>query len=219
MECKFCNKICKNDNSLRNHERLCKLNPNRQVKNNGSNNIIEYNKKRKELSIPGTNQFIKAKQLGLKSPIVSDETRKKISAAVKGRKYTDEQKKQHSIRMKKAVIDNPDSYSARNVSGRTPTIEYNGFYLKGSWELLVAKYLDNLNIKWTNKINGISYEWNNTSHLYFPDFYLTEHDIYIEVKGYERERDRCKWKSLNNLIVIKKKEIEMIRNNCYLLKL
>lgn len=28
--CKFCNKSCKNDNSLRNHERLCKQNPSRQ---------------------------------------------------------------------------------------------------------------------------------------------------------------------------------------------
>lgn len=27
--CKYCNKICKNANSLRNHERLCKLNPNK----------------------------------------------------------------------------------------------------------------------------------------------------------------------------------------------
>lgn len=33
FNCKFCNKECKNDNSLRNHERLCKLNPNRQLTN------------------------------------------------------------------------------------------------------------------------------------------------------------------------------------------
>ena len=30
MECRFCKKECKNENSLRNHERLCKLNPDRQ---------------------------------------------------------------------------------------------------------------------------------------------------------------------------------------------
>ena len=28
--CKFCSKECKNSNSLRNHERLCKFNPARQ---------------------------------------------------------------------------------------------------------------------------------------------------------------------------------------------
>lgn len=29
-KCQYCRKICKNENSLRNHERLCKLNPNHQ---------------------------------------------------------------------------------------------------------------------------------------------------------------------------------------------
>lgn len=29
-KCQYCGKICKNANSLRNHERLCKLNPNKQ---------------------------------------------------------------------------------------------------------------------------------------------------------------------------------------------
>ena len=29
--CKYCGKECKNDNSLRNHERLCKQNPSRQL--------------------------------------------------------------------------------------------------------------------------------------------------------------------------------------------
>lgn len=33
MECQYCSKQCKNENSLRNHERLCKQNPNRQVAN------------------------------------------------------------------------------------------------------------------------------------------------------------------------------------------
>lgn len=31
--CSFCNKECINDNSLRNHSRLCKLNPNRTIPN------------------------------------------------------------------------------------------------------------------------------------------------------------------------------------------
>lgn len=31
LNCQFCEKLCKNNNSLRNHERLCKLNPERQL--------------------------------------------------------------------------------------------------------------------------------------------------------------------------------------------
>ena len=39
--CKFCKKICKNANSLRNHERMCKFNPNHQV-----SPWIKFNKER-----------------------------------------------------------------------------------------------------------------------------------------------------------------------------
>lgn len=46
MNCKFCNKECKNNNSLRNHERLCKLNPNRQLTTFEKYGSIEgFNKK------------------------------------------------------------------------------------------------------------------------------------------------------------------------------
>ena len=42
--CKYCGKICKNDNSLRNHERLCKENPNRQIL---VSNFIQWNEYRR----------------------------------------------------------------------------------------------------------------------------------------------------------------------------
>ena len=35
--------------------------------------------------------------------------------------------------------------------------------------------------------------------------------MYIEVKGYERERDRCKWAAVDNLIVIKANDIKKIK--------
>lgn len=41
-KCKYCGKLCKNSNSLRNHERLCKLNPNHQ--NNPMLNKKPWNK-------------------------------------------------------------------------------------------------------------------------------------------------------------------------------
>ena len=95
----------------------------------------------------------------------------------------------------------------------------NGFELTGSWELIVAKWLDENNIKWTNKINPFTYTWNDTDHLYFPDFYLPDLDWYIEVKGYERERDLCKWAVVPNLVIIKQKEIKEINQASYRLAL
>lgn len=135
----------------------------------------------------------------------------KIASKENNKKYwTQERKNEHSLLMSKIAKEKPDSYSINNVSGRVKTYDYNGFKLKGNWELIVAKLLDENNIKWTNKIEPFSYFWNNRCHLYFPDFYLIDFDIYIEVKGYERERDRIKWKSVKKLIILKKKEINFL---------
>jgi len=51
--CKYCGRECKNPNSLRNHERLCKENPNRQEI---VSNFIKYNQDRKENGLPGVNK-------------------------------------------------------------------------------------------------------------------------------------------------------------------
>ena len=96
--CKFCNRTCKSDNNLRNHERLCKNNPNKQVTwlTNNQDKIIEIRK-----SQGNTNQFTKAKRLGLPIPIVSEETRRKYSEAGLKRKHTSETKEKLSKIMKK----------------------------------------------------------------------------------------------------------------------
>lgn len=206
-KCDKCDKEFKTQQGLNSHNGW-------HDNSNRKSNFIQYNKKVKRGTLikENTNQFIKAKRDG-RVIVVSDETRKKISVNSKKQKWDDERRRKHSESMKKAVKNNPNSYSANNVSGRTKLIEYRNTRVKGNWELLVAKWLDNNNIKWTNKIDGISYDWNNETHTYFPDFYLIDLDKYVEVKGYERERDRCKWKVLDNLIVIKKKEIKLIKEN------
>ena len=129
--------------------------------------------------------------------------------------YNNEEINKISIGIRNAIKEHPESYSSTNVNGRVKHYLYNGIQLDGLWELEVAKYLDNKNIKWERPKNGFEYNWNNSNHIYFPDFYLPKYNYYIEVKGYQRERDLYKWASLNNLIIIKQKEIEKIRNNQY----
>jgi hypothetical protein len=215
MECVYCNKICKNKNSLQNHERLCKLNPNRQIL---KSNFIEYNNKVKNGEIKPKNQFTKALENGIVWE-VKQETKDKLSKTLKGRKLSIHHKERIQIGMKRAVKEHSESYTANNVSGRTPIIIYNGFRLKGTWELETAKWFDRNNIKWTNIFSGFEYEWNGTTHLYFPDFYLMDFDRYVEVKGYERERDIAKWAVVKDLIILKKNEIQQIKNNTFSLKL
>lgn len=213
--CKYCGKECKNKNSLVQHEIRCKENPNKiQLP---ESNFIKYNKdiKSGKRTKVYSNQYIKAELLGLPKPEVSPETRMKNAKGGKNQIWDMERRCRHSESMKRAVKDHPMSYSCNFVNGRTPRLEYNGVILNGTWELIVAKYLDFNNIKWERPSIPFEYIWENKTHLYYPDFYLPEYDIYLEVKGYERERDKCKWKVVSNLVVLKKKDIEDIKNDNY----
>lgn len=196
INCKYCDRKAKSVNSNTQHEIRCKENPNK-IKTTGSGGRLP--------GFKGANQFTKAKLLGLPKPVVSEETRKKLSkSGIEQNKncWTPEKRKQHSESMKRAVRNNPDSYSKNNVSGRVKLIEYNGSKLKGSWELLTAQWLDRLNVKWETEVNPQEYCWNNGTHLYFPDFYLPDYNIYIEVKGYKRERDIAKWSAFTGTLTI-----------------
>ena len=127
---------------------------------------------------------------------------------------TDEYKEEQSKRMKKVVLDNPESYDKKNVSGRVKNInvilgdvEYT---FKGSWEVSVARFLFENKIEFTNIVEPIQYFWKESGkiHLYFPDFYLPQYDKYIEVKGFKTARDEDKWSVLSGkLIVFQNKEI------------
>jgi len=210
-DCTICDKKFKSKQALNSHIGWHN-NPSRKI--NTIDNLEIYRNSIRNGEITGENQHTKAKKIG-EIIIVSEETRKKISNKNKNRIVSDDTRLKTSKSMKLAVLKYPESYSINNVSGRVKTLEYNGTKLKGKWELLVAKYLDDNNIKWTNKINGISYIWQESEHLYFPDFYLTDYNMYVEVKGYQRDRDLYKWKVVDNLILIKKNEINNINKNKY----
>ncbi len=171
----------------------------------------------------GKNQYIKAKENNevfipsykeLKGRTKTAIARNKIRWSMPNAREIFSQK------IREAIKRNPDAYSANNVCGRTKLYDKldslgNKTKLNGKWELSVAEYLNKNKIRWINKIKPFNYIWENRSHLYFPDFYLIDLNIYIEVKGYERARDHAKWKSVKNLIILRKKEIKLIRDNKY----
>lgn len=220
-KCKYCGKECQSKNSLIQHEIRCTKNPNRINCDNSTNNLAEYTKKLREglISKNNTNQYTKAKNLGLSKPEMSIETREKLSRAMLGKNHTAETKDKISKSMQRAVREHPESYSASNVNGRVKKIKYKDIYLDSSWEVIVAKYLDSLNIIWEKPTIGFNYIYDNNPHIYYPDFYLPQYDRYIEVKGHKRQRDLAKWESVPNLIIISKKEISDIENNTYKLPL
>ena len=188
--CKYCNKECKNKKSLSSHQRWCPSNKER-VYTNGMTG-----KK-------GTNQYTKGAKC-------SEETRRKIGKASKKQVWTEERRARHSIAMKRAVEKNPDSYTSSN-RGRTKQIIFDGIKFQGTWELDYYRYCKSKNICIVRCTEGFHYEWNG-SRTYYPDFYLPDHNVYVEVKGYKTERDLAKWKHFpNQLKVIQKADIQAIR--------
>jgi len=212
MKCKYCGRICKNTNSLAQHELRCKSNPVKYVYKEKSQKWLDSMCNRKGI---GTNHYTYAKRNNLPKPLISEETSKKLSLANKGKIWSEERRIRHRVSMKKAVLKYPESYAANNVCGRVKNIKINDVLVKGKWEYVVAELLNKIDIKWTNTITPFSYYWNNTWHLYFPDFYLPDYDIFVEVKGYERERDRCKWENVKNLKIIKNEQIKLIKNGMF----
>jgi len=77
--------------------------------------------------------------------------------------------------------------------------------------VLVAKWLDSFKIVWIRKIGGIKYLWNGKEKTYFTDFYLPTLNLFVEVTGYQTDRDKCKWAMVPNLVLIKKREIDLIQ--------
>lgn len=68
--------------------------------------------------------------------------------------------------------------------------------LDSSWEELLAKRLDELNLNWERPNTPI--EWidkNNIIHNYFPDFYLLDYDLYLDPKNpyaYNNQQEKIK---------------------------
>ena len=185
LYCKHCGKECISLNSLMNHERLCKENPNKQ-----ESSWIKYNKTREPI-----NQFIKAKQGGYEI-IVSEETRKKISLNWLG--------KHHKIETKELIQNTIDDKIKNNKWHNSfgIKIKYKNDYFDSSWEVKFVKYLDLNNIKWERPKNSFNYYWNGSNHKYYPDIYLPDYNLYIEIKGIPTERDYAKWEQFTEQLDI-----------------
>jgi hypothetical protein len=75
--------------------------------------------------------------------------------------------------------------------------------LQSTWELKVAQWLDNNNIRWSRPSKRIS--WFSQSlqknKTYLPDFYVVDHDYFIDVKNpIKMEQDKIKLNELRSII-------------------
>lgn len=155
FKCKYCNKECKNLNSLKQHEIRCKNNPNRIL----SYFMGDYNKTRKP-----TNQYIKAKELGLPKPQMSKEGKESVSKTWKGKKLPEEMKQKISNSYKKFLEDNP------NMAGFIRNHSSKQSYPEQYFEEIFKN--ENIPLKYHKQIGR-----------YELDFYNEELMKYVEIDG------------------------------------
>lgn len=77
-------------------------------------------------------------------------------------------------------------------------------------ELTFAKMMDSNNITWDkNTTKYYIYTYNGKSGKYYPDFYLEDYDLWVEIKGeyYVRDGDDARLASVGNIIKIMSKEL------------
>lgn len=206
--CIYCSKEINSTRSKQQHELRCKHNP----------QAIVVKASYGMLGKQGRNQYSKAKDEGRQEPKQTSESRAK-GLATKIRNgtltHTEESKKKLSDSMKRAVLKNPAAYTSSN-RGRTKQIIVDGVKLQGQWEVDFYKWATVEGLAPKKVEQGFPYIWNDNEHAYFPDFYIPSLDIYVEVKGYETDRDRAKWLHFPyKLCIIKAKEIKQIRTGSF----
>jgi len=164
--CKYCNLSFDDLNASEraNHSRWCDLNPKKQDYVNSlrtrsytisDENRIKRNKKISEAHNRGAYSHVD------------------FSSIFKGRKHSDETKE----KIRSAALKSKHRRLKKN------TILYNGILLDSTWELVLAKRLEELSINW---IRPEPIPWTDKQgriHNYFPDFYLFEHDLFIDPKN------------------------------------
>jgi hypothetical protein len=201
MFCKYCQKPAKSERSKQQHEIRCKSNP------DAIKIIPSYGMAGKK----GANQFTYG-------GTVSDETRKKLSDSTtrlnKERWAKPEMRLKQSESMKLAVKNHPESYTSSN-RGRIKQFIVDGIKLQGQWEVDFYKWAKDKGLNPVRPTEGFKYIWNG-ERTYYPDFYIESLDLYVEVKGYETERDRSKWLHFpKKLRIIREIEIKQIRKGIF----
>lgn len=96
---------------------------------------------------------------------------------------------------------------------------YKDTWFDSTWEVRLAKSLDEHNVSWIRPKQG--FIWTDTGRKYYPDFYLPEHNVYLDPKNsYLQKKDAEKIKQAserNNIKVLILSEDQLTWDSVYLL--
>lgn len=180
MICRYCNTVYKN----RVHLRWCKENPN-----------LEQNRKRQSIvvAIGASERTTRAWAQGKMAHIKVNRT---------GHPHTEETKQK--LRDKALASDH-----RRLVKSTRIYVKKDGskVLLDSSWEELLAKRLDDLDIEWIRPGPVKWVDITGKQRNYFPDFYLTGFDIFLDPKNPEackQQHEKINWltNNMKNLVFL-----------------
>ena len=167
LECQFCGKTCKNQNSLRNHERLCKYNPDKQI-----NSFVKYNA-----------EVSKGIRIAWNKGLTKDTDYRVAN-----------QSKTFKERFAQGLYERHSSPNSKTYCSRYKYGTYKGYYCDSSWELAFLIY--HLDMNHNVQRNSESFDYITTEGLdrkFFPDFKIE--DTFYEIKGGYDKQAECKLKA------------------------
>jgi len=217
MECIFCKRTINNKGSTVAHQRVCKLNPDRIKYVRSSlagrkKGCAAWNKGRSNIEIYGEHKAAQIKEKSSNSIQLVVNTTGSSWSKMSAKQQT-EFKEKHRL-----AINKKYEQGWLPKAGRCQKINYHSLMagyitVDGTWEYELAVYLDENQINWRRNKERFPYiNEQDKQSFYTPDFYIVDHDLYIEVKGYETEKDRCKWKGFTKkLAVLKAEEVKMVK--------
>lgn len=154
---------------MANHSRWCDKNPKR----------LEYINNTSVMRSGITKASVEKRNKGIKDAHkdgkYSGSSAKGVNTRIERGNLNHTQETKELLRQK--ALASPHRRLVRNI------INYKGIMLDSSWELALAKRLDDKNIKW---IRPSAIPWidkNGITHNYFPDFYLPEHNLLLDPKN------------------------------------
>ena len=179
LNCKFCQKLCKNTNALRQHEIRCKQNPSAiEV----VSNFIKYNATHQPWNAGLT------KDTDPRVQQISD--RMKGNKLWSGRKHTEEAKQ----KLSKALLEYNHGDNQRNLHSKGGW--FDGIYFMSTWELAYYIYQRDQGILLNRCVERFQYTWEGKLHYYTPDFIID--GVYIEIKGKEWPKDLVKYQAVKD---------------------
>jgi hypothetical protein len=168
-KCKWCEEVFDTSEKpkgwMANHSRWCNMNPKRE----------EYEK---TLSTVRNKNITSETREKMKVGISNAHKRGVYNHVDFGKSFRGKSHKPETIEILRQKALNSNHRRLRKG-----VVEYKGILLDSSWELALAVRLDEVNIKW---IRPEPIKWkdsNGYEHNYFPDFYLTDYDLYLDPKN------------------------------------